>query len=86
MFDRVKASLKKTKEFVVEHQTFVLCAVTCLATAELVHGIDTRIAAKWAYEKGHDAGHLHVALDEAYTFIRERGLEPEFAEFTIPMA
>lgn len=81
MYRSVKARFEEAKVFVVNHKTLVACTVTAVATAKLTHGATMQSVAQWAYDKGHEAGHLHVAIDEAYAFIHEKGLESEFVDF-----
>lgn len=81
MNDRVKTKLKQTKEFVAKHQTLVACAVTAVVTAKVTRDQTMKTVSYFLYEKGYEAGTLGMLLDEAYNFIKERGLENEFVEF-----
>lgn len=80
-----KARVRKTRQFVQEHQTSVACAATAVVTWKLTKGATLKSVLKetvpQAYEWGMQRGQLEMLLDEAYNFIKVRGLEPEFVEF-----
>lgn len=81
MNDSLRTRINKTKKFVAKHKTLVACAVTAVVTAKVTRDQTMKTVSAFLYEKGYEAGALNMLLDEAYNFIKERGLENEFVEF-----
>lgn len=82
MNDALRTKIKKTQQFVSEHRTLVACGITAAVTAKVTRDQTMKTVSYFLYEKGYEAGTLGMLLDEAYNFIKARGLEDEFVKFS----
>lgn len=83
-FRLFKPEIDEIKEFVEEHQTIVACAATAVIAVILTRKVDIRIAKKFAYEVGREAGAMHVQNALLRKFVFEKGLKEEFLHEFIP--
>jgi hypothetical protein len=86
----IRHRIKKAKRFVTEHQMLVACGITAAITYKFTNDKklsgEIRKAIRYANEIGYLEGlevdDFNKALDKAYDFIKEQGLEPEFADYS----
>lgn len=80
----IRTRIQQTKQFVQKHPTITACVITAVVTNKITRKATIKAVldetTALSYTWGREAGVLSIALEEAYNFIREHGLENEFAE------
>lgn len=85
MIEKVRNAAEKTKQFVKAHPTASACAVTFVVTWKMSHDVTMsgiiEQTTDLAHQLGRENGILETMLYTAEGFIKEQGLEPEFAQY-----